>query len=171
VAVLTLAACGDDDDDTADTAAPVDTVAPADTDAPEPTASTASAPPAGGSGTAAAADGAVVAVAESSLGPILVDGEGMTLYMFVPDAQGQSTCIDACLEAWPLVHGPAEAGEGVDASLLATAPRPEDGTEQATCDGWPLYTFVQDAAPGDVTGQGSGDNWYVLDATCTPVGR
>ena len=42
--------------------------------------------------------------------------------------------------------------------------------EQATCDGWPLYTFAQDAAPGDVTGQGVGDNWYVLDATCTPVG-
>ena len=107
---------------------------------------------------------------ESSLGQILVDGDGMTLYMFVPDAQGPSTCVEGCLEAWPMVQGPATAGAGVDAALLATAPRPEDGTAQATCDGWPLYTFTQDAAAGDVTGQGVGGNWYVLDATCTPVG-
>ena len=92
----------------------------------------------------------------------------MTLYMFVPDAQGAPTCTGGCLEAWPLVAGPATAGEGVDAALLATAEHPEGGT-QATCNGWPLYTFIQDAAPGDVTGQASGDNWFVLDATCTPV--
>ena len=119
---------------------------------------------------AAATTGATVALGESSLGQILVDGDGMTLYMFVPDAQGPSTCTEGCLEAWPMVQGPATAGTGVDAALLATAPRPEDGTEQATCDGWPLYTFAQDAAAGDVTGQGVGGNWYVLDATCTPVG-
>jgi predicted lipoprotein with Yx(FWY)xxD motif len=94
----------------------------------------------------------------------------MTLYMFVPDAQGPSTCEGGCLEAWPMVHAPATAGDGVDAALLGAVPRPEDGTPQATCDGWPLYTFAQDAAPGDVTGQDSGEKWYVLDATCTPVG-
>jgi predicted lipoprotein with Yx(FWY)xxD motif len=108
--------------------------------------------------------------ADSSLGEILVDGNGMTLYMFRPDAQGPSTCTEGCLEAWPMVHGPVTAGDGVDGALLGTAPRPEDGSAQATCDGWPLYTFAEDAAPGDVTGQGVGDNWYVLDATCTPVG-
>jgi predicted lipoprotein with Yx(FWY)xxD motif len=172
VAVLALPACGgDDDDETAPSEAPAASDAPVPTDAAAPTA-----PGSGGTGTTqatatpAAGEGATVAVADSSLGPILVDGSGMTLYMFAPDAQGPSTCTDGCLEAWPMVHGPATAGSGVDASLLATAPRPEDGTEQATCDGWPLYTFVQDAAPGDVTGQGSGDKWYVLDATCTPVG-
>ena len=117
-----------------------------------------------------AAEGATVALADSSLGEILVDGNGMTLYMFVPDAQGASTCAEGCLEAWPAIPGPATAGDGVDESLLGTAPRPDDGSEQATCDGWPLYTFAQDAAAGDVTGQGSGDKWYVLDATCTPVG-
>ena len=88
----------------------------------------------------------------------------------MPDDAGASTCTDDCLEAWPAIPGPATAGDGVDASLLATAARPDDGSEQATCDGWPLYTFAQDTAPGDVTGQGSGDVWYVLDATCTPVG-
>ena len=119
---------------------------------------------------AQAGAGATVSVADSSLGPILVDGDGMTLYMFAPDNAGPSTCTDQCLEAWPALAGPATAGEGVDASLLGTAPRPEDGSEQATCDGWPLYTFVQDAAPGDVNGQGANDVWYVLDATCTPVG-
>ena len=117
----------------------------------------------------AAADGASVAVADSSLGPILVDGNGMTLYMFVPDAQGPSTCEGGCLEAWPAIPGPATAGDGVDAAKLGVAAR-SDGSEQATCDGWPLYTFAQDSAPGDVNGQDSGDKWYVLDATCTPIG-
>ena len=49
---------------------------------------------------------------------------------------------------------PGDRRDGVDASMLGIAARP-DGTQQATYSGWPLYTFVQDAAPGDVTGQDS----------------
>ena len=117
--------------------------------------------------TAAATSGATVALAETSLGQVLVDGEGMTLYMFVPDAQGPSTCRRRCLEALAGAAGPATAGEGVDAALLATAPRPDDGSEQATCNGWPLYTFAQDAAPGDVTARAS-----ATSGTCsTPRAR
>ena len=89
--------------------------------------------------------------------------------MFVPDAQGPSTCADDCLAAWPALTGPATAGEGVDAALLGTAPRPDDGSEQVTYNGWPLYYFAQDAAPGDVNGQGVGDIWYVVDPTGTPI--
>ena len=96
-----------------------------------------------------------MATAESDLGTILVDGEGLTLYLFMPDAQGPSTCEGDCLAAWPALVGPATAGEGVDESLLATATRADDGSEQVTYNGWPLYYFAQDSAPGDVNGQES----------------
>ena len=119
------------------------------------------------SGGAASASGAV-AIADSSLGKILVDGKGMTLYMFVPDNQGPSTCVGQCLDAWPALAGPATAGTGVDASKLGVAARP-DGTQQATYGGWPLYTFIQDAAPGDVNGQDSGEKWYVIGADGVPI--
>ena len=58
------------------------------------------------------------------------------------------------------------AGDGLDSELLGSAPR-NDGTEQATYNGWPLYYFVNDAVPGDVNGQGVNDVWDLLD----PVGN
>jgi predicted lipoprotein with Yx(FWY)xxD motif len=181
VAMLAVAACGDDDDDdtaaetttaaaateaaAATTAAPADTEAaatttPADTEAPGTTAA---------DGTTPAAGEATVATAESELGTILVDGEGLTLYMFMPDNQGPSSCEGDCLAAWPSLTGPATAGEGVDESLLGTAARPDDGTEQVTYNGWPLYYFAQDSAPGDVNGQGVGDVWFVVDPAGEPI--
>ena len=60
------------------------------------------------------------------------------------------------------------AGEGIDASLLATAEHPAGGT-QVTYGGWPLYYFAGDAAPGDTNGQGSGDVWFALDAAGQPI--
>lgn len=187
VVLLGLAAgCGGDDDDssTASTApaaaqatqAPSATSAPtAESAAPASAADATTLPasdypagPATEASTAPAA-AAVVNVAESSLGPILVDGNGMTLYMFVPDAQGPSTCTGGCLTAWPAMAGPATAGDGVTGTL-ATAARPDDGSEQATINGWPLYRYAEDTAPGDVFGQDANEKWYVLDASGTPVG-
>lgn len=113
-----------------------------------------------GGGDAAAAEDALM-VSDSDLGQILVDGEGMTVYLFTNDSPGVSTCQGDCLAAWPPVPGPATAGDGVDASLLGTVTA-TDGTTQASYDGWPLYYWAQDAAPGDVTGQGVNDVWFVV---------
>ena len=166
---LVAAACGDDDDDVA--SSPTTTSATATTAAGA--ASTTTAAPAssggdyGGAGpttTAAGAAGTTVAVevSDSSLGQILtVDGK--TVYAFTPDTAGVSTCYDACADNWPALTGEATAGEGLDASLFATAPR-TDGTTQVTVDGHPLYYFAADAAPGDTNGQGVGDKWYVVGA-------
>jgi predicted lipoprotein with Yx(FWY)xxD motif len=115
------------------------------------------------------AAGAVVAVADSSLGSILVDGDGNTVYLFTPDEQGDSVCYDQCEAAWPPLLDDFAAGDGIDASLLGTAPR-TDGTEQITYNGWPLYYFANDAAPGDVNGQGVNDVWYVLSPTGEGIG-
>ncbi len=116
----------------------------------------------------------------AGLGTILVDGEGLTLYMFEPDRQsGKSACYGECENLWPpvvLVDGvkAPTAGDGVKASLLGTTVRTgdPDDLEQVTYNGWPLYLWHGDSQPGEAAGQGlndSGGLWYVLDADGTPV--
>lgn len=115
--------------------------------------------------------GSAVMTSETDLGTVLVDAAGTTLYMFEPDNQGPSVCEGDCIAAWPALAGPATAGAGVDAALLGTITRADDGTEQVTYNGWPLYHFAQDAAAGDINGQGMNDKWYVVDPTGTPIGE
>ena len=119
----------------------------------------------------ATAGAVTVDVAEvSGLGEVLVDGEGRTLYMFDPDAQGESTCYDQCEQNWPplVSDGTASVGEGADDSKVGSVER-RDGSQQVTYDGWPLYYFAADQAPGDAQGQGVNDVWWVLDADGEPV--
>jgi predicted lipoprotein with Yx(FWY)xxD motif len=113
---------------------------------------------------------ATVEVSESTdFGTILVDSEGMSLYVFMADTQdgGTSACTDAeCIADWPPLStdGDPVAGEGVDQTLLGTITR-DDGTTQVTYNGWPLYNFSKDAAPGDTNGQGLeefGGLWYLV---------
>jgi len=98
---------------------------------------------------------AIVGVSKSSLGSILVNSNGRTLYLFKADVGTQSACTDACVTKWPplLATGKPTAGTGLAASKLATITR-SDGTRQITYNGHPLYLFVKDQKPGDVKGQG-----------------
>lgn len=107
------------------------------------------------------AAGETLTTTETDLGTFLVDGAGMTLYLFTADSPGVSACMDECLENWPILEGEPSAGDGVDEALLGSIER-DDGTVQATYADWPLYYFVQDSSPGDVTGQGVQDVWYVV---------
>ncbi len=167
VAILALAGCsGGGDDDAGDTAGGGDTTteesaAPEETPAPEETATE---DPAGGGGAVS------VELASTSLGEVLVDGQGMTLYMFDPDAQGESTCYEQCATAWPPLVGEDEPtlGEGLDESLVGSVER-TDGTTQVTYNDWPLYYWQNDAAPGDVTGQAVNEVWWVLGADGEPI--
>src|SRR5690606_11955762 len=124
----------------------------------------------------AAASVTGINLAESSdMGQYLVDATGMALYLFVPDAQGASTGYDACATSGPPVTGESAdalptSGEGLDQALLGTVER-DDGTLQVTYNGWPLYYYLGDMEAGVATGQGLGDNWYVLDATGTAIGQ
>jgi predicted lipoprotein with Yx(FWY)xxD motif len=104
------------------------------------------------------------------LGTVLVNGQGLTLYMFVPDHQRwKSTCYKKCAEGWPPLRLPTGvttpvAGGGAEASLLGTTTR-KDGGVQVTYNRWPLYLWEVDTAPGEATGQALnslGGLWYVL---------
>lgn len=115
------------------------------------------------------ADSASVAVRQDeALGAHLVDAEGHSLYLYAEDPEGASACTGECAEAWPpyVVDGEPTAGSGVAGSLLGTIER-EDGTSQVTYNGRPLYTFSGDAEPGDVSGHGVNDAWFLV----SPYGR
>ena len=164
------AACGSDNNSSSDTnaGAAATTAAAAETTTAATEAPTTAAPETTAAATTEApeAGGETVKTAQTSLGTILVDGdEGKTLYIFMPDNKGPSTCTADCAKLWPALAGPATAGAGADASLLGTAKRPDDGSEQATYNGWPLYYFAGDTAAGQTNGQGVAGKWYVIDAT------
>jgi predicted lipoprotein with Yx(FWY)xxD motif len=154
-AALVAASCGDDDPE-ASPAAQSSTTA-ASTDRSTTTSAAASAQAAG------------LQLSDSDLGSILVDAKGRTLYLFMPDGQGDSTCYDQCEKNWPPLGKVAAVGEGLDESLLGTTTR-KDGSTQATYNGWPLYYFAADAAPGDTKGQGISNVWYVVGADGKAVG-
>lgn len=108
-------------------------------------------------------------VADSSLGQIVVDGEGKTLYMFDKDTQGsgQSSCSGECLTNWPPLTVTGEAPAVADVTGEVGTITLADGSTQVTLNGWPLYYFAGDSAAGDVNGQGVGGVWWVL----TPAGE
>jgi len=117
------------------------------------------------------ASGTTVKIAKTPLGRILVDGKGVTLYDFVPDRNGASSCYGACAALWPplIAKGKPHAGTGVRASLLGTTRR-KDGKLEVTYDHHPLYYYVADRKPGQTTGQGLnqfGGPWWVL----SPAGK
>lgn len=135
--------------------------APASSAAAPASSAPASSMPASAPATADAAT-LKLAMADSSLGSILVDGKGMTLYLFTKDAPNTSNCTGQCLAAWPPLLGKPTAGKGVDAAKLGSFTR-ADGSTQASYNGWPLYYWQADAKPGDVTGQKVNNVWFVLD--------
>jgi predicted lipoprotein with Yx(FWY)xxD motif len=121
--------------------------------------------------TQAASGVATIAVRTTPLGRILVDGRGMTLYLFEKDTGMMSTCNGSCAKFWPPVTtmGAAKAGSGLDAGKFGTTARP-DGETEVTYNGHPLYYYAGDKQPGDTTGQGLnafGALWYVL----SPAGK
>jgi predicted lipoprotein with Yx(FWY)xxD motif len=110
---------------------------------------------------------ATVGVANNgSLGKILDDADGRTLYLFAKDSGTKSACTGACASAWPPLRasGKPTLGAGASASLVGKTPR-SDGKPQVTYNGHPLYTYTGDQNPGDTNGQGLtafGGSWFAL---------
>ncbi|MET0842822.1 MAG: hypothetical protein ABWX76_13975 [Leifsonia flava] len=129
-----------------------------------PATDTPSSPESSESENGSGATDAELAIAESPLGDIVVDSEGMTVYVFDKDTadSGESSCSGACLAAWPPVETTSESPsvDGVTGEV-STITR-EDGSLQITLNGLPLYTYTPDEAAGDVTGQGVSGVWWVV---------
>lgn len=104
------------------------------------------------------------------LGSILADGQGRTLYVYVPDDQGKALCAGVCLLGWPPLTLPKDitrpdAGPGINPALLGTIRRP-GGALQMTYNRWPLYLWQGDYGPGQVTGQADGMGlWYAISVS------
>lgn len=110
----------------------------------------------GGARAAVSRQTAVTTVKEasSSLGTILTDNNGMTLYVLSSEVGGTIKCSGGCLNVWPPLTVPSGTTPTGPADLtgkFATITRP-DGSLQVTYQGFPLYHFVRDAAPGDTRG-------------------
>jgi predicted lipoprotein with Yx(FWY)xxD motif len=93
-------------------------------------------------------------LSKTSVGTILVNGRGFTLYAFTRDGRGRDACakISGCLSVWPVVSGAAKPilGSGVKRSLVGTITL-KNGSKQLTYGGHPLYTYVADGGPGQTS--------------------
>ena len=101
---------------------------------------------------------------------VLTNAKGFTLYWFAPDTATKSNCNGSCATYWPPVKGPATAGAGVTGTL-GTITR-SDGSTQATYNGHPLYTYVNDRSAGQATGNGlslSGGVWHEVTVSAAPA--
>ncbi|MGH3320788.1 MAG: COG4315 family predicted lipoprotein [Streptosporangiaceae bacterium] len=114
---------------------------------------------------------ATVGVANSKYGKVLVDAQGLSLYLFEADKGSSSTCYKTCAQLWPplTTDGAPKVTDGAKGSFLGTTER-RDGTTQVTYQGHPLYYYAPDNAPGDFRGQDIdqfGAEWYLV----TPSGE
>ncbi|MGE3270253.1 MAG: hypothetical protein AB7P40_15985 [Chloroflexota bacterium] len=101
---------------------------------------------------------------DATLGKILVDGEGKTLYLYSRDEKGVSNCYDQCETRWPILRPPAGGAPTGSADIngkLGTITR-KDGTMQVTYNDIPLYYWYQDEKAGDTKGQAVGGVWWIL---------
>jgi len=115
---------------------------------------------------AAARSGPTVSTASTSLGRIVVNSGGRTLYMFSKDKNDKSACAGMCAKFWPplIAAGKPRATGGARASLLGTTKR-ADGRMQVTYNRHPLYTFVKDTKKGQTHGEAFsafGAKWYAV---------
>jgi predicted lipoprotein with Yx(FWY)xxD motif len=139
-----------------------------------------------GDGQEAASGNEQVSVSDvSGVGDVLVDRNGVALYMSEQEATGMVLCTDGCTEFWDPLTATGSATPTGSTSVdgtLGTVERP-DGTRQVTFDGAPLYRFTEDPGAGDVTGDGFVDSfdgreftWHVArpggatESPSTPTG-
>ncbi|MDX8034491.1 hypothetical protein SK803_30095 [Lentzea sp. BCCO 10_0856] len=103
---------------------------------------------------------AEVKIAQTELGPVLVDQTGRTLYAFTKDENKSSACDADCIAVWPALtaQSKVDAKEGADTSLVSQV----EESSQAVYGKWPLYYYVGDQVPGDLNGQGVDDEWFAI---------
>lgn len=101
--------------------------------------------------------GGAVMTMQGDKGEILTDANGMSLYTFDKDSQGESACYNGCAINWPPLMAAAGATEDGDFTLVTR----KDGAKQWAYKGQPLYLWKNDKKPGDMTGDGVGGIWHL----------
>jgi predicted lipoprotein with Yx(FWY)xxD motif len=142
--------------------------APAPSLSPSPVASPSTSPPATPSASPAAAPSitppayTVNVSTKTGIGNYLVDSKGMTLYYWAKDVNGTSNATSAILATWPIfTASTVTVPSTLNTADFATAKR-TDSQAQSTYQGWPLYYFANDKAPGDTLGDGIGGVWFLV---------
>jgi predicted lipoprotein with Yx(FWY)xxD motif len=105
----------------------------------------------------ALAQTAPATTADTAKGKALVDGKGMTLYVFDRDAAGTSNCNDQCATNWP----PLKAADDAKGAAPWTVITRKDGGKQWAYKGKPVYAFKKDTKPGDASGDGVNNVWHI----------
>jgi len=88
---------------------------------------------------------------------VLTGSNDMTLYIFDNDEPGVTNCYDTCAEKWP----PLFAGDDATPEGDFTVVERTDGSRMWAYKGMPLYFWVDDMEPGDITGDGVGGVWHL----------
>jgi predicted lipoprotein with Yx(FWY)xxD motif len=109
----------------------------------------------------------------TKLGRIVVDAAGRSLYLFLSDTKGKSTCYGGCARVWPaaLVDGEPKAGPGINARKLSTVARKGTRRRQLVYNNHPLYRVDADRKPGDTEGQGVFNSWFAVGSDGKQVGK
>jgi predicted lipoprotein with Yx(FWY)xxD motif len=95
---------------------------------------------------------------QTSAGNVLTTSNGMTLYIYDRDDRGRSNCYGECAQHWPPYMANNGSQPGGDMTLVTRS----DGRMQWAVNGRPLYTFVQDNNPGEVSGHNVHKDWHVV---------
>ena len=106
----------------------------------------------------------VLKAEHTKAGTVLAGRKGLTLYYYTEDkpGSGKSMCTAGCASAWPPLAAPVKAPAGVRLpGPIGMITRP-DGTKQVTINGYPVYYYAGDKAPGQVTGNGAAGTWHVI---------
>ena len=118
----------------------------------------------------AASSAAKVSLRKTSVGTILVNSKGFTLYVFSKDSKNTDACvkIGGCTAIWPPLTTATKpvAGSGVKAGLLGTISY-KGNLKQVTYAGHPLYTYTGDSGPGStsyVNQKAFGGRWPAINA-------
>lgn len=114
--------------------------------------------------------GPSVSTETSSLGKLLVDSHGLTLYSYGHDSRNVSVCTDACARVWPpaTVSGSPTAASGVSQAKLRTIKRSDNRT-QLVYNGHPLYNFSEDTRRGQIGGEGFLGVWFIVSPAGKPI--
>jgi predicted lipoprotein with Yx(FWY)xxD motif len=116
---------------------------------------------------------AALKVEHTTAGTVLAGRKGLTLYYYTGDkpGSGKSVCTGGCATAWPALKAPVKAPAGVKLPGKIGMITRADGTRQVTINGYPIYYYAEDMAPGQAKGNGEAGKWHVIKIKMTSASR